>query len=538
MREVCRQAALADVGKSGEEPSWDAGVLWLGLAFLVLGLACRLHVYLLAFPIWRDEAALALNFVSRDFRGLLLELDNFQIAPLLFLWLEKAVYEYLGGSMPLLRLVPFAAGMGGLILFWRLARRCLDPLSAALSVGILAVAQTPIHLASMVKPYSLDLCAATLLLTLAVRTVQTPERRGSLVFLALVIPFIVAASYPAIFVAGAVSLVLSPVVWKHGGRAGRFWFLAFNVLCAAAFLAQLRFVGREGHDPTLPTVAEYMADFWRGGFLPRQPLPACHWMLRHHLGHLFSYPLAFNGGGLLGVLLVALGGQALYRQRQFALLGLCLLPLALNLVAAVLQRYPYAADQRLEQHLVPGICLLLGAGMADGIRRLTASPRLRRWAAASVAALLALLALADAVHDARHPYHDVEAAWAREVAHYLRREVREDDRIICSCTDRFVLNCIRWQLLAFAGRGYSPNEGSRQRLRQEGGRLWLIDQMLAQASAHEEPAERDPLQSLPADEQKHWHVLQRQRFLTRQHAAAAEERYYYCCDLHVLEPTW
>jgi len=36
-----------------------------------LGVACRLLVYLLFFPIWRDEAALALNFVRRDFRGLI-----------------------------------------------------------------------------------------------------------------------------------------------------------------------------------------------------------------------------------------------------------------------------------------------------------------------------------------------------------------------------------------------------------------------------------------------------------------------------------
>ena len=92
----------------------------LGLGMLLLGMACRLYVYLLSFPIWRDEASLALNFVSRDFRGLLRELDNFQVAPLLFLWIENAVYQYLGGSAALLRLAPLLAGVSALVLFWHL----------------------------------------------------------------------------------------------------------------------------------------------------------------------------------------------------------------------------------------------------------------------------------------------------------------------------------------------------------------------------------------------------------------------------------
>src|SRR5579871_3439551 len=89
-----------------QEPRW---VLWLGLGLLALGIVCRLHVYFLSFPLWRDEAALALNFSQRDFRGLVQMLDNFQIAPLLFLWTEKAVYQFLGGSAELLRLVPMLA---------------------------------------------------------------------------------------------------------------------------------------------------------------------------------------------------------------------------------------------------------------------------------------------------------------------------------------------------------------------------------------------------------------------------------------------
>lgn len=512
----------------------DVWAFRLGLGLLMLGVACRLYVYLLSFPIWRDEAALALNIVHRDFRGLLDELENFQVAPLFFLWIEKAVYQWLGGSAALLRLLPLLAGIAGLMLFWRLAKLCLAPLPAALAVGFLAAAQSPIHLASMVKPYSLDLFAATLLLTLAVHYLRSPDRIGALAALTFLIPFIVAASYPAIFVAGAVSLVLLPVAWRRGGRGGRCWFLAFNVLCAATFAAQLRLVGHGGHDPTLPTVEEFMAGFWKEGFLPHEPLSALHWLVRRHASHLFSYPLAFNGGGLLGLLLAIAGGRALYRQRQLGLLGLCLLPLALNLVAAVLRRYPYAADQRLEQHLVPGLCLLLGSGAAELIRKLPAGEVGRRLGIMAVAGLLVSIALAGAVVDTLHPSHDVEASWAKDIAQHLRRELRTQDRILLSQAERFTLNCLRWQLLPFAEQMCSAAAIDWSDLEQNGGRLWLVHQMMERAPAGRQPFPRDTRQlSLPRG-QSIWHTIRCTRFLVREPGQSEQQVFHYCCDLHVF----
>ncbi len=517
-----------------ERPTEDAstGGTWafrVGLGLLVLGVACRLLVYFLSFPIWRDEAALALNFVSRDFRGLLNELDNFQVAPLLFLWIEKALYQLAGDSVQLLRLVPFVAGVAALVLFWRLARLCLDPVPAALAVGILAAAQTPIHLASMIKPYSLDLCAAVLLLWLAVRYLQAPERIGYLIALALGTPFLVTLSYPAIFVAGSVSLVLLPVVWQKGSRV---WFVVFNVLCLAAFAAHLHFVGRAGHDPTLPTVDSYMAGFWQAGLLPHKALSVPRWLIHAHTGHLFSYPLAFNGGGLLGLLLVLAGIRALYRQRRLGLLGLCLLPLALNFAAALLRRYPYGGDQRLEQHLVPGICLLLGSGMAELIRILPAG---RRLAAAGLTGLFVLIGLIGSVDDVLHPYHDVEAAWAADIARHLRREVGPQDRILFPHAERFTLNCLRWQLLPFGEQVCTTDAIDWLRLGRIDGRLWFVDQMTAQAPAVQEPPVRDPFALSPLALIARWNAVGRVRFLVREPDLGSSLPFYFCCDLHVLE---
>jgi hypothetical protein len=508
--------------------------MWLGLGLLVLGVACRLYVYLLSFPIWRDEAALALNLASRDFRGLLHELDNYQIAPLFFLWIEKAVYSYLGGTAELLRLPPLLAGAAGLVLFWRLARLSLAPLPAALALGCLAVASSPIHLASMVKPYSLDLFLATLLLTLAMAYLRAPHRNGRLAALAFVIPFAVPASYPVVFVAGGVSLVLLPVVWRQGRWAGRCWFAAFNVLCVAVFLAHLQLVGHADPEWKVDAVKPYMDLYWKEAFLPREPLPALHWFIRCHMGHMLSYPLEWNGGGLLGLVLSLTGACALYRRRQYGLLGLCLAPFALNFVAGALHRYPYAGDQRVEQHLVPGLCLLLGAGAAELIQRLTAGAAgQRRWAA-SLAGLFVLIALAGVIADTFRPYHDVEARWARDIVGHLRREVRPQDQIVPLQPGRETLDCLRWQLVPLAGQVRSSAQIEWACPKQAGGRLWIVDQGHEPAPSVAGPPDRASHGVLLTLERMGWHAIGRSRFLASGPGPLEQRVYHYCCDLHIL----
>ncbi|HTU21307.1 MAG TPA: hypothetical protein VMG10_24855, partial [Gemmataceae bacterium] len=266
-----------------------------------------------------------------------------------------------------------------------------------------------------------------------------------------------------------------------------------------------------------------------------QPLPALRWLVRCHTGHMLSYPLAFNGGGLLGLLLAAAGVHALYRQRQLGLLALCLMPFALSFAAAALRRYPYAGDQRLEQHLVPGICLLLGSGIADVIGRLPAVGLGRRWSAAGVAGLLVLIAVSEAAEDSLHPYYDVEAAWAAEIGRHLRREMRPHDRIVFPHVERFTLNCLRWQLLPLAQQVCTTAEIDSLRLERGGGRLWFIDQMVEQAPAAEDPPVRDPRKRFPVWTRDAWHPVGSIRFLARESKPGAQRVFHYCCDLHILE---
>jgi hypothetical protein len=240
--------------------------------------------------------------------------------------------------------------------------------------------------------------------------------------------------------------------------------------------------------------------------------------------------VAFNGGGLLGLLVAAAGGRALYRQRQLSLLALCLLPFALNFVAGVLRRFPYASEQRLEQHLTPCLCLLLGSGMADLIGRLSAR---RELVTGIFVALLVLIGLIGSVRDAIHPYQDVEAAWAEDIGRHLRREVRPQDQIVFPHVERFTLNCLRWQLLPFAQQVCTTTAIDWTRLERGGGRLWFVDQIVEQAPADHQPSPRDPRKRLPELGRDPWQAVRCIRFLVHEPKPDMQQVFHYCCDLHL-----
>ena len=90
----------------------------------------RLVRYLVDYPIWHDEAFLACSLWDRDYVNLLRPLDYGQVAPWLFLAIERTIVIWLGYSELTLRLFPTicsllsvlavsATSQGG----WYLARR-------------------------------------------------------------------------------------------------------------------------------------------------------------------------------------------------------------------------------------------------------------------------------------------------------------------------------------------------------------------------------------------------------------------------------
>lgn len=511
-------------------------LIWLEALFVALGIALRLLRFGLNPPLWFDEASLALNFAERDYRGLLCELSNYQVAPGLFLWIEKAVYQWTGWSEISLRLIPLLAGIGGVLVFWRLARFCLPPWASVLATGLVAVSQAPIELASTVKPYSIDLFLAALLQLLALHALQEPKRWWSFAILTLLVPFAVVSSYPIVFVAGAISLVLARPVMREGNSLTRILFAAFNLLLITVFIGHLQLVGREKFPGNPPDLAGFMAEFWHWGFPKGGFLRSLGWGLKVHVGALLSYPVEFNGGGLIGFILAGTGTLVLFRQGRRTLVGLCLLPMALHLLAACLHRYPYGQHQRLEQHLVPGICILIGAGLAALNERLAAVVGRRKLLFMGNAASLLLVGVGVAVAEWRRPQHDEFSLAARTIVQHLHDRMLPQDRVLICGPSRNCHVCLRWQLLTMAAQIIDVDEASPSSFREGSvGRLWILKEQEDRAPA-DGP---EPPVDFPADAREFlgrsagWQPVEHKRF--RAYFDNSPQTYRLFCDIYLCE---
>lgn len=411
------------------ERRWENWVNLLTWAAVLVGIAWRVGRYLAQFPIWGDEAHIAVNFLDRDLWGMTKKLDYGQIAPVLFLWIEWGMYHLFGPSELSLRLVPLLAGIIGLLLFRRFCTLTLPPLVAVLAVSMLAVSYFPVRHATEIKPYSFDLMFTLALLLPAVHWVREPERIRWLVLLTALVPCAVAGSYPVVFVGGAISLYLLPGVWRAAWQV-RGWYVAFNLAMLGTFLVHILLVGREQLDPHAGTVQSALQEYWKDWFPPPNVTELPLWLVKAHTGAMFAYPEGGPRYGSTATLLLCLAGLwTIWRARRVDLLTLCLVPFALSLLAAFLHRYPYGGSARLAQHLAPAICILASFGIVHLLSWVPRRSWQQNWVLVILLGLNAFGAGALIMTFAR-PFKNVGDVQIRDMAQELATKTKPGDTIV------------------------------------------------------------------------------------------------------------
>jgi hypothetical protein len=409
----------------------------------LLGVVWRLLRYLLQFPIWGDEAFVCLNLLDGDYASLTRPLRYVQVAPILFLWSELAVYRLLGGGELALRFLPFLAGLGSLFLFWRLVRLTLSPLAGALAVGFLAVAYYPVRHGCEVKPYAFDLFFALTMLVAAASWLERPEQRRWLLVLAMIVPFALGLSYPAVFVAGAVSVALLSAVWRLRDRTTWGLYALYNALMLLSFLSVYLLAGTSQYDSAGGTQNFY----WTDWFPPSQPLALLKWLALAHTGNMMAYPAGGrDGASALTFTLCVIAVCHFARARRWELLLLLLVPFVLTFTAAALHRYPYGGSARVAQHLAPAICFLAGTGAAivcaSAARWLGDERRL----GLAACALLAVVGIVGMVRDGKKPYKTDGDRMVRQIVTDVVRKAGPDDQIVVLDGNTYIGATFEWYL--------------------------------------------------------------------------------------------
>ena len=353
------------------ECHWDRMCRRLVCLLVIFGTACRVAQYAAQRSYWHDEALVVMNVLDKTPGQLMGPLSYSQAAPPMFLWAEKAMASMLGASEWSLRSISLAAGVLSLVGFAVLAWR-LMPRAAPWVVGWFALSDRLIWHSAEVKQYSSDVFMAVLLLFLAVgwRTKLSPLAR--FMRIGVVAAVGIWFSHTAIFLFGAISVMVLAQVGRNLRRIG-VW-LAVNAGVAASFVCLYRYSIRFQHDPYLVTFwAEAFVDYGRWYLLPV-------WLARQTFG-LLDHPI--QSFGVLFLIMAVAGVVGWRRAQGGRLLMVGVGPIGLTAAAACLHQYPYTGD-RVTLYLVPGVFLLAGAGL-EWLRReerlvcWIAHPGLRRW---------------------------------------------------------------------------------------------------------------------------------------------------------------
>jgi 4-amino-4-deoxy-L-arabinose transferase-like glycosyltransferase len=416
-------------GESEEQPLLPGWQRWVW-GFLAFGVMARSVRYFLRFPLWEDECFLCVSIFKRGFGELLHPLEYHQVAPGMFLWLEKAATMVFGFNEPALRLVPFVCSIASLFLFYHLVSRVLGGMARLFCVAFFAVSYPGIRYAAEAKQYSTDLFASLVLVVLLVEWLHQPTQKKWLAALVLWCPVAIGLSYPSVFTAGAASLILFVVILRHRIRGVWGWWIAYNAAIGVALLATFWFVMRHQMGAELG----FMSYCWGDAFPPRSSLVAfVKWFVLTHTGALFAHPAGDDrGGSIVTTLLVVLGMVFFFQRRRKLVPALLLVPLSLHFLAALLQRYPYGGHVKFSMYFAPMVYLFMGVGGAVLVaKQARKKPRdVVARTALIVLAVIGVVGLASVARDLLHPYKTTSDMRARAFAQWFWPSARFEDRAV------------------------------------------------------------------------------------------------------------
>ena len=385
------------------------------IGLLVIGIILRIWQYAANRSLWLDEATLALSFVHRSFAGLMQPpLEYNQAAPLLFLFIQKAIIVVLGNSEFMLRLFPLMAGILSLFLMYKTAKKYLQGSAVYIALALFCFCATLIYYSSENKPYGSDVMFTLALLLAAYPCLEDAVKSQN--YMLLIGAGIIAmwVSYPAVFVMAGIGIALTVRQISRKDWPGLLWsglaFLLWLINIAFLYLISLRYtVTNKGSEA-----------FWKSGFMPMPPWNNWGWF-GSILESSFHNPLGLSFVALSAVILLIGCISILLRKWTIGLV--LVLTVVTTLVASGLQTYPFKV--RLILFLVPIIFILI----AEGIERIRGTlAHYSRFGAAFVCAALALVISAQSMVLAKNGLKNPNMGeHIRPIVEYVSQNKRSTD---------------------------------------------------------------------------------------------------------------
>ena len=332
---------------------------WRNMAGIIIGfgIVLRLIPYLDNRSLWLDEVWLALNILQKPFSQLMEPLDWRQIAPVGFLFIEKALVLNIGGSEYALRVFPLLAGILSLFLFYGVARRILTPRGLVIALGLFAISELLLRYSSELKQYSSDVTIALGIYLLGLICIEKESRFVlSLLLFSFAGAILIWFSHPAVFSLAGVGIALTLYCLKNQ----KWQHMAWLSMPASLWLGSFAFNFHFAHLHLSENVK--MVKSWSGStaFMPLAP---------HSIQNLMWYPKAFlnmffSPGGFefygLAAFCFVIGWVSAFSGKRYACY-MVTFPILVTLFASGLHMYPFQG--RLILFIVPTMMIFIGEGV-------------------------------------------------------------------------------------------------------------------------------------------------------------------------------
>src|SRR6478735_7484261 len=206
---------------------------WLVPISVFIGIVLRTREWLYRKSLWLDELHLSASIVTSGFGRLTHPLTRGQVAPIGWLWAERASVNAFGANELALRLVPWVASLVALAAFPFVARRLIGKHAAPAATLVFATSPTLIYYAAEAKQYSSDVASSLLVLLATTQLYRHEPRHRSYVLWGVAGGTLVWFSQPAILVVVACGMVMAARSW--GARKELLGVAAGGAIVAFSF---------------------------------------------------------------------------------------------------------------------------------------------------------------------------------------------------------------------------------------------------------------------------------------------------------------
>lgn len=304
--------------------------------------------------LWLDESVLALNIIHKSHFELLKPLNYTQVAPILFLQIEKIFSELIPNSEFGLRLFPLISYLLSLSLFYKIIKKIhQNYYTIIFSLSLFVFNATLFYYSSEVKQYMSDVLVLTSVYYFILKDYKNPKYK-----------------YYYLGIIGAIIIFLSnvaPIILFTAGiyllyeylRYEKKYFLnltVISVVWASSFLLYY-FLFIHSHPSR-----NIMLAIWSSAFMPANPLDIKFYYFLFEKANMIVHSL-FQFGRYSGIILSVLiltGIISLIRKRRMDIIILTVTPLILHLILSGIKLYPF--DTRLILYTCPCIIIICSFG--------------------------------------------------------------------------------------------------------------------------------------------------------------------------------